>query len=188
MRSLQLALCAGAAAAAVIAPAPAAHADDGRGRITVTPSTIAPGGEVDLRVDACQDQQATGTSEAFSAPARLNPAADGGLFAEARIRPDARAKDYEVRVKCQDGSPRAGGTVTVAAVDHAGDRTKDHTGATPTAPVHAGGGGTSEQAAVEVEEEGPGTRHTVIGLVLAGVAAVAVAFRSVRRRRTTDRD
>lgn len=192
MRSLQLALCAGAAAAAVIAPAPAAHADDGLGRVTVTPSTIAPGGEVDLRVDACQGQQATGTSEAFSAPARLHPAADGGLFAEARIRSDARAKDYEVRVKCQDGNPSAGGTVAVAAAGHAKDRTqdhaKDHTGATPTAPVNVGGGGTSEQAAAEPEEEGPGTRHTVIGLVLAGVAAVAVAFRSARRRRTTDRD
>ncbi|MFJ8936333.1 hypothetical protein ACIRL0_11520 [Streptomyces sp. NPDC102365] len=55
--------------------------------------------------------------------------------------------------------------------------------ASPVAPVHAGGGGTSRLAAAETRSEGPGTRHAVVGLVLAGVAAVAVAFRSARRSR-----
>ncbi|KAA0930388.1 hypothetical protein [Streptomyces apricus] len=55
--------------------------------------------------------------------------------------------------------------------------------ASPVAPVHAGGGGTSRLAAAEARSEGPGTRHAVVGLVLAGVAAVAVAVRSARRAR-----
>ncbi|MGP4051541.1 hypothetical protein [Streptomyces sp. 2A115] len=53
----------------------------------------------------------------------------------------------------------------------------------PVAPVHAGGGGAAPLAAVEAESEGPGTPHAVVGLVLAGVAAVAVAVRSARRGR-----
>ncbi|MCX4823333.1 hypothetical protein OG883_26305 [Streptomyces sp. NBC_01142] len=61
---------------------------------------------------------------------------------------------------------------------------QDH--ASPVAPVQAGGGGTASLAAEHAVQEnrGPGTPHTVIGLLLAGVAAVAVAFRSARRRRT----
>jgi hypothetical protein len=56
---------------------------------------------------------------------------------------------------------------------------------TPVAPVRAGGGGSAALAAANpAHHAGPGTPHTVIGLVLAGVAAVAVALRSVRRRRT----
>ncbi len=181
MRSLQLALCAGVAAAAVLTPAAAAHAgEEAGGRVVVTPSTIAPGGEVDLRVDVCRGRHATGTSDAFSSPAHFSPAADrGDLFAEARIRSDAEAGDYEIRVKCKDGG-RASGTVTVVHHHEPTHHPTHH--ATPVAPVHAGGGGTAEVAAAD--EGGPGTPHTVIGLVLAGVAAVAVAYRSVRRRRT----
>ncbi len=269
MRSLQIALCAGVAAAVVVTPAATAHAGDGaEGRIAVTPSTIAPGGEVDLQVDVCKGGQATGTSDAFSTAVHFSPAADrGALFAEARIRSDAQPKDYEIRVKCRDGG-RATGTVTVVPQDkpgqrpdrrpdqgsgqrpdhrpdqgseqgpdqyadqgseqgpdhrpdqgseqrpdhrpdqgsgqrpdhrpdqrpdHRPDQDSDHHSGqrpdhrpdhhpTPHAPVHAGGGGTAQLAAAE--EDGPGTPHTVIGLVLAGVAAVAVAYRSARRRRT----
>ncbi|MGW4004162.1 hypothetical protein [Streptomyces nigra] len=36
---------------------------------------------------------------------------------------------------------------------------------------------------VDAREDGPGTAHTVTGLVLAGVAATAVALRSARRSR-----
>ncbi|MBT2488077.1 hypothetical protein J7E96_05925 [Streptomyces sp. ISL-96] len=188
MRSIQLALCAGVAAAAVIVPAAAAHAapaDNGtEGRVVVTPSTIAAGGEVDLRVDVCRGRHATGTSDAFSSPAHFSPAADrGDLFAEARIRSDAKAGDYQIWVKCKDGG-QASGTVTVVHHHEPTHHPTHH--ATPVAPVHAGGGGTAEVAAAD--EGGPGTPHTVIGLVLAGVAAVAVAYRSVRRRRRTDSD
>ncbi|MFS8201791.1 hypothetical protein ACLVWQ_24235 [Streptomyces sp. CWNU-52B] len=59
--------------------------------------------------------------------------------------------------------------------------------ASPVAPVHAGGGGTARLADAETRSEGPGTRHAVVGLVLASVAAVAVAVSSARRgRRRTD--
>ncbi|GAA2957734.1 hypothetical protein [Streptomyces enissocaesilis] len=281
MRSLQFALCAGVAAAVVVTPAATAHAGDGaEGRIAVTPSTIAPGGEVDLRVDVCKGGKATGTSDAFSTAVHFSPAPDrGALFTEAHIRSDAQPKEYEIRVKCKDGG-QAKGTVTVVRPDkpgqrpdksgqrpdqpdqsgqrpdqpgqrpdqrpeensgqrpgqrpdqnsdqgpdrhpdqdpgqrpehrpdqdpgqypdhrpgqrpdnhpgqgpdhrpdHRSDQRPDHH-PTPHAPVHAGGGGTAQLAAAE--EDGPGTPHTVIGLVLAGVAAVAVAYRSARRRRT----
>jgi hypothetical protein len=59
----------------------------------------------------------------------------------------------------------------------------------PVAPVQAGGGGTAHLVAAEQTrtEKGPGAVHAVIGLVLAGAAATAVALRSVRRRsRGTD--
>ncbi|MFI0979611.1 hypothetical protein ACH4SP_21755 [Streptomyces sp. NPDC021093] len=188
MRSSQLTLCAGAVLAAVLVPAPAALAavpavppafpvpaavaenEESHGSVTVTPSTIAAGGEVDLRVSVCGGKKAVGTSEAFSSPAYFNPAADGGLFAEARIRSDAQGRDYGITVKCEDGAGNASGNVTV--VHH---RTE------PTAPVRAGGGGT----ALAAESDGPGTSHTLIGLGLAGAAAVAIAGRSVRRRRNT---
>ncbi len=289
MRSLQIALCAGVAAAVVVTPAATAHAGDGaEGRIAVTPSTITPGGEVDLQVDVCKGGQATGTSDAFSTAVHFSPAADrGALFTEAHIRSDAQPKDYEIRVKCKDGG-QADGTVTVVRQDKldqrpdrrpdqgsgqrpdhysdqgpdqrpdrrpdqgsgqrpdhysdqgseqrpdrrpdqgsdhysdqgfrpasrslpdqgSGQRPDHHSGQRPDQrpdhhsgqrpdqrpdhrpdhhpdsprPRARGGGGTAQLAAAE--EDGPGMPHTVIGLVLAGVAAVAVAYRSARRRRT----
>ncbi|WP_311137216.1 hypothetical protein [Streptomyces sp. I6] len=65
---------------------------------------------------------------------------------------------------------------------------------TPVAPVRAGGGGAADRLASQetksADTQGPGTPHTVIGLLLAGAAAVAVAFRRARRRRvgSPDRD
>ncbi|MFD9867096.1 hypothetical protein ACFXI8_25440 [Streptomyces niveus] len=59
--------------------------------------------------------------------------------------------------------------------------------ASPVAPVRAGGGGRTVSTAA-ADEAGPSTPHTVIGLVLAGVAAVAVAIRSARRKRSAARD
>ncbi|GAA4822117.1 hypothetical protein [Streptomyces ziwulingensis] len=58
--------------------------------------------------------------------------------------------------------------------------------ASPIAPVAAGGGGTALAAGDDAQADGPGTAHAVTGLVLAGVAAVAVALRSARRSRGTD--
>ncbi|MEU2157777.1 hypothetical protein ABZ532_22690 [Streptomyces sp. NPDC019396] len=65
---------------------------------------------------------------------------------------------------------------------------------TPYAPVRAGGGGTATSFAADGsrtgDQRGPGTTHTVVGLVLAAVAAVTIAFRGARRRRAdaTDKD
>lgn len=72
--------------------------------------------------------------------------------------------------------------------------------ASPVAPVRAGGGGAAARLAVagpvdargsadpadsmdDARHTGPGTRHAVVGLVLAGVAAAAVVARSARRGR-----
>ncbi|MFE7841279.1 hypothetical protein ACFU53_36080 [Streptomyces sp. NPDC057474] len=72
--------------------------------------------------------------------------------------------------------------------------------ASPVAPVRAGGGGAAAQLAAadpadargsadpansmdDARHTGPGARHAVVGLVLAGVAAVAVVARGARRGR-----
>ncbi|WP_434091148.1 hypothetical protein [Streptomyces flaveus] len=78
-----------------------------------------------------------------------------------------------------DKADKGTGTLTVVKKSTAPSAHKS-----PTAPVSAGGGGTARLSAVqERAAEGPGTPHTVIGLILAGAAAVAVAVRSVRRGR-----
>ncbi|WP_030837963.1 hypothetical protein [Streptomyces sp. NRRL S-475] len=58
--------------------------------------------------------------------------------------------------------------------------------ASPVAPVRAGGGGAAELIAAEERGAGPGTAQGVTGLALAGVAAVVVALRGLRRGRGTD--
>ncbi|MEW2070742.1 hypothetical protein [Streptomyces sp. NPDC007346] len=181
MRSMPITFCAAAAATLIALPVSAAQAspavragDDARGTVSVTPSTIAPGGQVELWTDVCgKGRQARGDSDAFVSEAHFAPADDKGLFAEAAIRSDAAPRTYDVRVTCKDGKGRATGTLTVI----------HHTRPSPVAPVKAGGGGTATLAEREAESEGPGTRHAVIGLVLAAVASVAVALRSTRRRR-----
>ncbi|MDQ0991092.1 hypothetical protein [Streptomyces sp. V3I7] len=56
--------------------------------------------------------------------------------------------------------------------------------ASPTAPVPAGGGGTAHLASEDAARSaGPGTAQTVTGLLLAGLAAVAVGLRTARRGR-----
>ncbi|MCX4731903.1 hypothetical protein [Streptomyces sp. NBC_01363] len=182
MRSTHLTFCAAAVVAATLVPASAALADSGSGSaqekdrasLTATPSSTVPGGEVDLRLEGCKGREATGRSDVFVSEARFSPAADGGLFAEARISSDASPGDHDIRVDCKDDKG-AGATGTVTVVDRGR--------ATPLAPVAAGGGGTALFAGRDARQEGPGTVHAVIGLVLAAVAAVAVAFRSARRRR-----
>ncbi|MEU8678495.1 hypothetical protein [Streptomyces sp. NPDC048560] len=176
MRSLPLTFCAAAAVAATLLPTTAALADsEPQGRVSVTPSAIAPGGEVELWVDICgKGKEAKGNSDAFVSEAHFAPADDKGLFAEARIRSDAEPGDYDVWVNCKGGKGKATGKLTVV----------HHRQPTPIAPVRAGGGGTATLADQAAEQDGPGTRHAVTGLVLGAVAAVAVAFRSARRRRS----
>ncbi|MEU9621705.1 MULTISPECIES: hypothetical protein [unclassified Streptomyces] len=185
MRSIPLTFCAVAVVAAALVPASAALADSGTGSdrgtgsgsrtaLSVSPPSLAPGGQVDLRLDSCGGKEAKGTSDVFVSEARFSPAADGGLFAEARISSDASPGEHKIRVVCTDDKgTETSGTVTVADRDQA----------TPLAPVRAGGGGTAALTDKEVQEDGPGLVHAVIGLALAAVAAVTVAFRRVRRRR-----
>ncbi|MFG2717140.1 hypothetical protein ACGFW5_02365 [Streptomyces sp. NPDC048416] len=184
MRIRPMTLCAAVAAAAltVLPASPAVAESEPHGSVRVTPGTTAAGGEVDLRVSVCSGREAVGSSDAFVSEARFTPASDGGLSARARIRSDAQDRDYDIWVNCKDSSGKASGKVTVIRGDHH-DHDHDHSRPTPYQPVHAGGGGAATLAADEAKEQGPGTRHAVIGLALAAVAAVAVASRSVRRRR-----
>ncbi|WP_371538129.1 hypothetical protein OG217_24995 [Streptomyces sp. NBC_01023] len=181
MRLISVTLCGATAVAAALFPAAAiaAPAEGSSGTVTVSPSVIAPGEEVDLRV-SCKSGKPFGRSDAFDSQAQFSPAADrGSMYAAARIRADAESRDYTVQVRC--GHTVVTGTITV--VREGGDHHhRPMPLITPTAPVHAGGGAT---ATVAAQEAAPGTGHTVVGLVLAGIAAVAVAGRSVRRRRSS---
>ncbi|MFI6053023.1 hypothetical protein ACIBCO_23445 [Streptomyces violascens] len=186
MRIRPITFCAAMAAAAltVLPASPAVAESEPHGSVRVAPSATAPGGEVDLRVSVCSGREAIATSDAFVSEARFQPAAGGGgLFARARIRSDAQDRDYDIWVNCKDGAGKASGRLTVLHGDRDRDRDQDHSHATPYRPVRAGGGGAATHAAGEAKEQGPGTRHAVVGLALAAVAAVAVASRSVRRRR-----
>ncbi|MFD0311458.1 hypothetical protein [Streptomyces sp. NPDC127119] len=210
MGSLRLALCAGAAAAAALAPtayAPAVSAADGG--VRVTPGSPAPGSDIRLRVQECTGLTGTAASAAFVADARLT-GGRGDLAGETRVRSTLDPGTYDIEVTCDGFGHKVEGTVTVADKkqrekqeqkekrerEEQEQKRKQPDGsaaaspaapASPVAPVHAGGGGTSRLAAAEARSEGPGTRHAVVGLVLAGAAAVAVAVSSARRgRRRTD--
>ncbi|MEU1369496.1 hypothetical protein ABZ454_25630 [Streptomyces sp. NPDC005803] len=181
MRSIPLTFCAAAVVAATLTPASVALAESGanhedsrsRATLTLSPSSVSPGGEVDLEVAGCKGKEAKGSSDAFVADARFSPGDDRTLFAEARVRSDAEPGDYDVQVVCKgDKHAKASAVLTVV---HRGRPM-------PLAPVRAGGGGTAVLAG-QAQQDGPGTVHAVVGLALAAVAAVAVAFRSVRRRR-----
>lgn len=181
MGSLRVTLCAIAALGAVAA-IPAAYAADGG--VSVSPSSPRPGSDIALRMGGCPQQTATAVSAAFVADARLSPGADGTLVGESRIRSTLTAGTYDVKVAC-GGATRTGAVTVVAQ----GAQPSVRHGAQPSAPassaapVPAGGGGTAHAAVVDARAAGPGTAHTVTGLVLAGVAATAVALRSARRRR-----
>ncbi|MFI6864034.1 hypothetical protein ACIBKZ_29755 [Streptomyces sp. NPDC050421] len=182
MRSIPLTFCAVAVAAATLMPASVALAnsdsdhEDSRSRATLTlsPASVSPGGEIDLEVAGCKGKEAKGSSDAFVSEARFSPGDDRTLFAEARVRSDAEPGDYDVQVVCKgDKHAKASAVLTVV------HRSRPM----PLAPVRAGGGGTAVLADQAAQQDGPGTVHAVVGLALAAVAAVAVAFRSARRRR-----
>ncbi|MFF4830704.1 hypothetical protein [Streptomyces sp. NPDC001315] len=186
MGSWKVTLCAGFVAA-VATLAPVAYAADpaGGGSVSVTPSSPAPGADVALRVSGCVGTTATAVSSAFVSDARL-AGTDGALAGETRIRSTVEPGSYDVRITCADVQVK--GTVTVAGGGPAAPYApaSPYVSASPIAPVDAGGGGTAHFASVDVHADGPGTAHTVTGLILAGVAATAVALRSGRRSRRTD--
>ncbi|MFF7879354.1 hypothetical protein ACH40F_14325 [Streptomyces sp. NPDC020794] len=190
----RLTLCAGAVLAAAFTPA--AYAADGG--VSVSPVSPAPGSDIQLRALGCTGTTGTAVSTAFVADARLT-GQGGVLVGDTRVRSSAAAGTYEVKVSCDGRQDRVTGTVTVAA---AGGPTSLRSAlavptplrsalalptglASPVAPVHAGGGGTAHFASVDARSSSPGTKHAVIGLVLASAAAVAVAVRSARRGHDT---
>lgn len=90
-----------------------------------------------------------------------------------------------MKITCVDFEVK--GRITVVAAKGSGTATSPTTPASPAAPVDAGGGWSATHlSAMQPRATGPGTGHAVTGLVLAGVAAVAVVLRSTRRSRGTD--
>ncbi|MFE1294522.1 hypothetical protein [Streptomyces sp. NPDC058731] len=200
MGSLKVTLCAGAAVCAVLTPA--AYAADGGG-VSVTPSSPAPGADVSLHVRGCTSGTATAVSAAFVADAHL-AGADGTLAGETKVRSSLTPGAYDVKITCADVTvkgritvvrPTAPATLEPAPSTAAASPlapASPRVPASPIAPVHAGGGGTARLTAgntarvtaAGTHADGPGTAHAVMGLVLAGVAAAAVAARGLARRRT----
>ncbi|AZM53452.1 hypothetical protein DMA15_13390 [Streptomyces sp. WAC 01529] len=178
MRIRTLALRAGPIALALALAGPATGAqghEDGAVRATVTPAEAPAGAGVEVSVSGCEGTTGSAGSGAFEGDAELT-GRDGGkdsLNGKTKIR-SGLSGSYEVTVIC-DGHPhQRTGTVRVI------QRNPE-----PVSPVRAGGGGTARfpsVASAGADEAGPGTRHAVVGLVLAGAAAVAVAFRGIRRR------
>ncbi|MFF1506186.1 hypothetical protein [Streptomyces sp. NPDC058326] len=204
MRSGPIALRA-AGAAFVLALAPAAggaYAHDGV-KVTVTPSIAEPGADVDVRVQGCKGTTGAVKSPAFVADAELTGRDGGGspLFGDTTIRSGLRDGTYKVGVTCDGHDHPDAGTVRVEhrkptqdpthkpthkPTDKPEHRPSHHV--SPVAPVRAGGGTAAFAApaapgvAQTTSESGLGTPYTLLGLGMAAVAAVAVAFRSSRRR------
>ncbi|MFJ9250254.1 hypothetical protein [Streptomyces sp. NPDC101776] len=179
MGSLKVTLCAGAAAFAALTPT--AYAADG-GTVSVTPASPAPGADVALKISGCAATTGSAASDAFVADAELVGAA-GTLAGETRVRTALEPGSYDVKITC--GSVTVKGAIKVVESGSRSPSVAPSAPASPVAPVHAGGGGTAHLAAVDARAAGPGTAQAVVGLLLAGVAAAAVALRSARRSRRT---
>ncbi|MER6422662.1 hypothetical protein [Streptomyces sp. NPDC001137] len=182
MGSLRLTLCTGFLAACALTP-PAYAADASGAGISVSPSSPAPGADVALRVTGCSAKAGSAASGAFVADVRLT-GADGTLTGDARVRASTAPGSYDVKVTCAGAVTT--GRITVVSPSKSPSQPDSHLAASPVAPVHAGGGGTSHFATVDVREAGPGAGQAITGLVLVGAAAGAVAVLSSRRSRGTD--
>ena len=184
MGSLRLTLCTGLLAACAVSPA-AYAADAGGHAVTVTPAAPTSGADIALHVSGCPGRTATAASTAFVADAHL-AGTEGTLTGETRIRSSAEPGPYSVKITCADLVIKGEITVVQEAQFQAGSAATPPTVlASPVAPVDAGGGGTAHFASVDARAAGPNLWHTVTGLVLAGVAAVAVWLLGARRRNGT---
>lgn len=193
------------------ATAPIAFAEEwNRGSVSADPNPAEPGAQVKLRVRGCDDDWAIAQSPVFVSEVRLSSGRDDRhtLWGDAMIRSWADPGRHSIRVKCGGHGDREWGSIEI-------ERRREHhpdPHHTPVWPVHAGGGGMSEEIAAKAKKDagaaeqakaadsaqlaaaakkshtgdGPGLPHTVIGAVLAAVATLAVAGRalSLRRRRS----
>lgn len=196
MGSLRLTLCTGVLAVCALTP-PVYAAGEGGAGISVSPSSPAPGADVTLRVTGCSAKTASAASRAFVADVRL-ATADGGLAGTTRVRASAEPGSYDVKAACagsvitsritvvSQSQPQSQSPPTSQSGRQSQSQPVSHVPPSPVAPVHAGGGGTTHFATVDVREAGPGTGQAVTGLVLVGAAAAAVAVLSARRSRGTD--
>ncbi|MGW1762931.1 hypothetical protein ACWCQL_02380 [Streptomyces sp. NPDC002073] len=177
-----------AATAATLGFAPSASAgEEGRGTVWATPSTASPGAQIELRVNGCNGTTGTAKSEVFVADAELSGRDGGGnpLYGEAMISSRARPGWYSIHVTCDGRDRKATGSIQI---EHHQPNHRPSHHATPVWPVHAGGGGMSEEltataAKKESGSRGPGLPHTVIGALLAAAATLAVAGRALALRR-----
>jgi hypothetical protein len=135
MRAIRVASAALLGVTALSLSAPAAHAarlsDLTSFGFGVTPSTVAPGGQVILRVDGCRHRTtvSSGVFDAVMIPR-------GHSSATATVDRDARPGTvYEVTFQCGDESGRTDLTIV-------GDRPTHHPTHHPTRGSHAGAGGT----------------------------------------------
>ncbi|OII64213.1 hypothetical protein BJP40_20835 [Streptomyces sp. CC53] len=164
----------GAATGAV----PEAAAAEGRIGVAASPEVVAPGADLDVRVEGCGADRGAVRSAAFVADVELSGAEGGALRGDTTVRSGTAEGAYALRVDCGGRTHEAAGGVRVSADPPP----------TPYAAVRAGGGGAPLAADLPsvagpgAAEHGPGARHAVIGLVLAAVAALAVALRGHRRR------
>ncbi|MCK8676605.1 hypothetical protein [Streptomyces lichenis] len=187
---------AGAAGALVLSPAAgAAHAGDGADRVPVrafvAPATAVPGAGLEVEVLGCPGGRGEVRSPAFFSVAELSGRDGAGrpLYGSTTVASHARAGGHPMDVVCGGRTHHDAGRVQVAhqpPVSHARGGGPNGTAAPVSTdePLSL----SAAQAPIDLgaaDEQGPGTPHTVIGLVLAGVAAVAVALRTSRRRRET---
>ncbi|MFE9564396.1 hypothetical protein ACFYM0_25190 [Streptomyces sp. NPDC006487] len=181
-----------------------------RGSVSADPNPAEPGAQVKLRVRGCDEDWAVASSVVFVSEVRLSTGRDDRrtLWGDAMIRSWAEPGRHDIKIKCGGrGGEREWGTIEI-------ERRREHRPDphhTPVWPVHAGGGGMSEEIAAKSKAagsaeaakaadsaqlaaatkkshdgDGPGLPHTVIGAVLAAAATLAVAGRALtlRRRRS----
>ncbi|MEZ0068464.1 hypothetical protein ABIA32_004489 [Streptacidiphilus sp. MAP12-20] len=135
--------------------------------LNVDPGESRAGGSVDLRTFADCGGTSTGEvrSAAFAAPVGLALAADGGLYAAARIAPNTKPGTYLVHEFCA-GHPVAAGKLTIAelgAPATGGGWRALHADAAP---------GTAQGAAGRTASAAsPLLRDAAVGLTLASIAA-----------------
>ncbi|MBZ3901014.1 hypothetical protein [Streptomyces griseiscabiei] len=140
---------------------------------------------------------------------RVRSSLDPGTYG-VRITCDGREDKVKGTIRVGDGKPATRPPATGGPDTGPSDAERPDTKpaasprpsapASPVAPVRAGGGGAAADLAAadlagargpagpagsmdNARHAGPGTRHAVVGLVLAGVAAVAVVARGARRSR-----
>lgn len=137
--------------------------------------------EVDVWCDGHDHRGAGGFEVNHNPKPKPKPSAKPKLSVKPTAAPKPSAKPEG---KAASAPPSKNPKPTRSQTSH----TSRSASASPVAPVRAGGGGRTTTTDMAADRAGPSTPHTVIGLVLAGVAAVAVAVRSARRKRSAARD
>ncbi|MCM1967618.1 MULTISPECIES: hypothetical protein [unclassified Streptomyces] len=139
------------ALSAVTAPFAFAGEEDwnrDRGSVSADPNPAEPGAQVKLRVRGCDDDWAVAQSVVFVSEVRLSTGRDDRrtLWGDAMIRSWAEPGRHDIKIKCGGrGGEREWGTIEI-------ERRREHRPDphhTPVWPVHAGGGGMSEEIAAK---------------------------------------